>query len=76
MDPMNAIPALSFALLVPLAWQNAYAQKPPPDKGEHSQKATGKEEALFAKSCSKCHFLPDAEEPTDLAWLSQVTETS
>ncbi len=75
-DPMNTLPALSFALLVPFAWQNASVQTTPQDKGGHAQKAADKAGALFAKNCSKCHFLPDAKEPTDLAWLSQVTETS
>ena len=73
---MNAIPFLSLALLFPFALQKAPRSRDRQEQGGHSKKAMEEAGTLFAKNCSKCHFLPDAKEPTDLAWLSQVTETS
>lgn len=73
---MNAIPVLSLALLFSFALQQVPPSRDRQEQGEHSKDATDAAGALFAKNCSQCHFLPDAKEPTDLAWLSQVTETS
>lgn len=73
---MNAIPALSLALLFPFALQQVPPSRDRQAQGGHSKNATDKAGALFARNCSKCHFLPDSLEPTDLAWLSQVNETS
>jgi len=73
---MTAIQTLSLALLFSFALQQVPPSRDRQEQGEHSKKAMEEAGTLFAKNCSQCHFLPDAKEPTDLAWLSQVTKTS